>query len=408
MCVVCKTSGYPVVEVLTSTSARAVIPLLDRIFSEFGIPRTFGSDNGPPFQSHEFSRYLDYMGVKHQKSTPYWPRGNAKCERFMKSMGKVVRMAQVERKPWKQTLNQFLRSYRAAPHSSTGLSPNQLMFGRNISSRLPETNEARSIQAEHDLETAIGNSSKAADKNRAYGNKKLSTKISTIKPGDTVLVKQRKVNKLTSPYSTNKLTVVSRNGSWIVSKDRDGKEISRNISFFKLWLPPDNPAPQQDVPKEDEEEVQSDDDLPRMEETVNEMDNSGNLTIDYGTPVASALTSDGEGESSKTKVGSDLNKAEGVDEENKKFEVVAGTGVTPKRSWKPAARPKLSGSGSGSSKHSKKKDSETKKRVHRATRKEINYKEGRSYNKKPKPEEDGKGVEVMEGRQSTEETSGDL
>ena len=65
MCVVCKTSGYPVVEVLTSTSARVVIPLLDRIFSEFGILKTFCSDNGQPFQSHEFSRYMEYMGIRH-------------------------------------------------------------------------------------------------------------------------------------------------------------------------------------------------------------------------------------------------------------------------------------------------------------------------------------------------------
>jgi len=42
--VVCKTSGYPVVEVLTTNSGRAVISVLDRIFSEFGIPQVFGSD----------------------------------------------------------------------------------------------------------------------------------------------------------------------------------------------------------------------------------------------------------------------------------------------------------------------------------------------------------------------------
>ena len=132
--IVCKTSGYPIVEVLSSTSAQSVIPVCDRIFSEFGIPEIFGSDNGPPFQSREFSNYCAYMGIKHQRSTPYWPRGNAKCERLMKSLGKVVRTAQIEKKHWRQCLNQFLRN------GSTGTSPNQLMFGRNISSRLPKSN----------------------------------------------------------------------------------------------------------------------------------------------------------------------------------------------------------------------------------------------------------------------------
>jgi len=140
---ICKTSGYPIVEVLTTTSARATIPLLDKIFSEFGIPKVFCSDNGPPFQGHEFSKYMAYLGTNHQRSTPLWPRGNAKIERFMKNLGKTVRIAQIEGKPWKQALNQFLRSYRAAPHGSTNVSPNQLIFGRNLSSRLPsaETQE---------------------------------------------------------------------------------------------------------------------------------------------------------------------------------------------------------------------------------------------------------------------------
>ena len=48
-------SKFPIVETITSTSARAVIPKLDQIFSEYGIPDTLRSDNGPPFNSHEFT-----------------------------------------------------------------------------------------------------------------------------------------------------------------------------------------------------------------------------------------------------------------------------------------------------------------------------------------------------------------
>ena len=176
--VVCKTSGYPVVLVLTTNSGRAVIPVLDRIFSEFGIPQVFGSDNGPPYQSHEFAAYCKYMGIRHQRATPYWPRGNAKCERLMKSLGKLVQTAQVERKPWRQCLNQFLRSYRAAPHSSSGVSPNQLMFGRNLSSRLPESKEPVEGVIANDLERAIVNCERAADRDRAQGNLEQEQRLS--------------------------------------------------------------------------------------------------------------------------------------------------------------------------------------------------------------------------------------
>ena len=44
-------SRYPVVELVSTTSATAVIPSLDKIFSMFGIPEECKSDNGPPFQS---------------------------------------------------------------------------------------------------------------------------------------------------------------------------------------------------------------------------------------------------------------------------------------------------------------------------------------------------------------------
>ena len=40
-------SRFPVVEFLRSTSAKAVIPKFDKIFSLFGIPEELKTDNGP-------------------------------------------------------------------------------------------------------------------------------------------------------------------------------------------------------------------------------------------------------------------------------------------------------------------------------------------------------------------------
>ncbi|XP_070550160.1 uncharacterized protein [Ptychodera flava] len=42
-------SRYPVVEIIHSTSAAAVMSKVDSIFTLFGIPRIVHSDNGPPF-----------------------------------------------------------------------------------------------------------------------------------------------------------------------------------------------------------------------------------------------------------------------------------------------------------------------------------------------------------------------
>ena len=48
MVVVDEFSRFPEVELLTSTSAKAVVPKLDAIFSRNGIPDILQSDNGPP------------------------------------------------------------------------------------------------------------------------------------------------------------------------------------------------------------------------------------------------------------------------------------------------------------------------------------------------------------------------
>jgi len=50
-------SRFPVVEILSSLTATTVIPEIDRIFSEYGIPQTLKSDNGPPFNGREFEMF---------------------------------------------------------------------------------------------------------------------------------------------------------------------------------------------------------------------------------------------------------------------------------------------------------------------------------------------------------------
>ena len=62
-------SRFPKVELLTSTSAKAVVPKLDAIFSRQGVPDILKSDNGPPFNGHEFKNFPDYLGFKKNHTT---------------------------------------------------------------------------------------------------------------------------------------------------------------------------------------------------------------------------------------------------------------------------------------------------------------------------------------------------
>ena len=131
-------SRYPEVEIARSTSANTIIPRLDRILSTHGIPASGKSENGPPFQSHSFAQFAQYMGFHHRKITPEWPKANSESERFMRTIQKTLRAAHLENKNWKQELFLFLRNYRATPHSTTGVSPAELLFGRKMIIKLPE------------------------------------------------------------------------------------------------------------------------------------------------------------------------------------------------------------------------------------------------------------------------------
>ena len=130
-------SRFPEVEVLSSISAKSVIPKLDAIFARHGVPSQVVSDNGPPFPGHEFNTYMTKIGIKHTTSTPLWPQGNAEVEAFMKPLGKAIRTANLEGRPWKQELSKFLLAYRSTPHSTKKVPPATLLYNREIRGKLP-------------------------------------------------------------------------------------------------------------------------------------------------------------------------------------------------------------------------------------------------------------------------------
>ncbi|PFX12422.1 Uncharacterized protein K02A2.6 [Stylophora pistillata] len=131
------THEYPVVEIVKSTAATTVIPKLDKVISEFGIPDVVRSDNGPPFNSWEFTAFADDLGFKHWKVTPKWARANGEVERFVHTVKKVVKTVRLENKSYKQELNRMLRNYRATPHRTTKNAPAAALFGRPMKTKLP-------------------------------------------------------------------------------------------------------------------------------------------------------------------------------------------------------------------------------------------------------------------------------
>ena len=227
-------SKFPEVDFVNSTSASATLPKLERIFATHGIPHFVRSDNGPPFPGREFYNFMKEIGANHRPSIPLSPQGNGQVENFMKPLEKSIRTAVAENKNWKRDIFKFLMNYRATPHSTTGKSPSQLLFNRQICTKLPEVFSEIHENIDENLREKDG---KAKSQMKENADRARRAKPSDLKSGDTVLVRQKKVNKLSTNFCPKPYRVTERKGSR-VTVSRNGHFITRNVSHFKV-LPDD-------------------------------------------------------------------------------------------------------------------------------------------------------------------------
>ena len=221
-------SRFPEVEIVSSTSVKAVLPKLHSIFARHGIPQIVKTDNGSPFNAADFASFAKYLGFQHQPVTPLWPEANGGVERFMRVLKKIMQTAHLEGKNWKQELYRALLNYRATPHSTTGISPAEVLFGRKIRTRLPEPEVA---VPELDAEIRH-NDTERKRKIKDYADDKRHTKVSDLKVGDSVLVRQPRENKLTTPFNPEPLEITQKKGTMVTARN-SRKSITRNSSFFK-------------------------------------------------------------------------------------------------------------------------------------------------------------------------------
>eukprot|EP00731_Ephydatia_muelleri_P009195 Em0004g1533a len=73
--------------------------------------------------------------IRHVRVAPYHPSSNGEAERFVKTFKRAFSAMGNEKDPVRR-LQQFLFSYRNTPHSTTGVSPAELLVGRQLRGRL--------------------------------------------------------------------------------------------------------------------------------------------------------------------------------------------------------------------------------------------------------------------------------
>ena len=88
-------SRCPMVEIVSSTSADSVIPAFERAFALFGGITHLRTDNGPPWNSKQFTDYGHASGFHHRKITPQHLSANGIAKRMMKSLKLFLQTAEI-------------------------------------------------------------------------------------------------------------------------------------------------------------------------------------------------------------------------------------------------------------------------------------------------------------------------
>ena len=122
------------VHVTNSTTSSATIELLRKSFACLGLPDVVVSDNATTFTSDEFANFLKRNGIKHVRTPPYHPASNGLIERAVQTFKEGMR--RLTEGSINTRVSRFLFKYRITPHSTTGVPPAELVFGRKLRSHL--------------------------------------------------------------------------------------------------------------------------------------------------------------------------------------------------------------------------------------------------------------------------------
>ena len=125
-------SKYLIVRKIPNSTSSAVIKELGMIFSKFGKPQIFRSDNGPCYLSQQFRFFMQNWLIEHRTSSPHYPQSNGLAESMVKVSKNLIEKAAKQDLPW----NRLLLDYRCTPISSEIPSPAEILFGRKLRSSI--------------------------------------------------------------------------------------------------------------------------------------------------------------------------------------------------------------------------------------------------------------------------------
>lgn len=122
---------------LKNIRARTVAEIfVNEFISRHGVPLEVHTDQGKNFESKLFAELMEILGIRKTRTTPLHPQSDGQVERQHQTiLNYLAKYISQNQKDWDRWIPMFLLAYRSSKHETTGMTPAELYFARDL--RLP-------------------------------------------------------------------------------------------------------------------------------------------------------------------------------------------------------------------------------------------------------------------------------
>ena len=107
--------------------------LVEQFICRYGVPISLHTDQGSNFESNLFQNVCKLLGINKTRTTAYHPQSDGLVERFNRTLQTMLSMYVCDdQSDWDTHIPYVMMSYRASEQETTGVSPNRMMFGREV------------------------------------------------------------------------------------------------------------------------------------------------------------------------------------------------------------------------------------------------------------------------------------
>ena len=224
-------SGWTeVASVQKSSNSTTIINILRRYFATFGVPEQLSSDGGPPFESSDFKTFLASWNITHRLSSAYFAQSNGRAESAVKTMKRILTSNITQSGSLDtRSVTKALFLHRNTPAPDMGVSPAELLFGRNIPDHLPHPIQFRREWSE------LADAREKTHRRRYYHATKHEKRrnLSELQIGDIVAVQNKTGKNPTRWDKTGHIVEILPHRQYKIRIDGSRRVTLRNRAFIK-------------------------------------------------------------------------------------------------------------------------------------------------------------------------------